>query len=65
MAALGLVGWALASGQNADPEVFFSAGSLLLIAGLAGCGGVAGTPGRGVHAQSRFTFHVPRLTPLP
>jgi hypothetical protein len=33
--ALGLVAWALASGRNSDPGVFFGAGSLLLIAGLA------------------------------
>jgi hypothetical protein len=35
VAAGGLVGWALVSGRNSDPEVFFSAGALLLIAGLA------------------------------
>ncbi len=33
--AIGLVAWALMSGRNADAGVFFGAGSLLLIAGLA------------------------------
>ena len=32
--AAGLVVWALVSGQNSNPEVFFSAGSLVLVAGL-------------------------------
>ena len=35
LAAVGIVGWALASGRNADPGVFFGAGALLLVAGLA------------------------------
>jgi ABC-type antimicrobial peptide transport system permease subunit len=33
--AVGLVAWALLSGRNTDPGVFFGAGSLVLIAGLA------------------------------
>lgn len=33
--AIGLVAWALMSGRNADAGVFFGAGSLLLVAGLA------------------------------
>jgi putative ABC transport system permease protein len=33
--AIGLVVWALASGRNADAGVFFGAGSLSLVAGLA------------------------------
>jgi ABC-type antimicrobial peptide transport system permease subunit len=32
---LGLVGWALASGERTNAEVFFGAGTLLLLAGLA------------------------------
>jgi ABC-type antimicrobial peptide transport system permease subunit len=35
LAAVALVTWALASGHNADPGVFFGAGALLLMAGLA------------------------------
>ena len=35
LAAVAIVGWALVSGQNADPDVFFGAGALLLVAGLA------------------------------
>ena len=35
LAAVGLVAWALVSGRNADPGVFFGAGALLLVAGLA------------------------------
>jgi putative ABC transport system permease protein len=35
LTAVAIVGWALASGHNADAEAFFSAGALLLIAGLA------------------------------
>jgi len=35
LTAIGLVAWALMSGRNADAGVFFGAGSLLLIAGLA------------------------------
>ena len=35
LAAVAIVGWALMSGQNADPDVFFGAGTLLLVAGLA------------------------------
>ncbi len=33
--ALALVGWALAKGETAAAEIFFSAGALLLVAGLA------------------------------
>src|ERR1043166_1124730 len=33
--ALGIVGWALATGQSANAGAFFGAGALLLIAGLA------------------------------
>jgi ABC-type antimicrobial peptide transport system permease subunit len=33
---VGILGWAFATGHNADAEVFFSGGCLLLIAGLAG-----------------------------
>ena len=36
VAAVGLVGWALATGNRSSAEVFFSAGALLLIAGLMG-----------------------------
>jgi ABC-type antimicrobial peptide transport system permease subunit len=36
LTAFAIVGWALMSGHNADAEAFFSAGALLLIAGLAG-----------------------------
>ena len=36
LAAVGLIGWSVASGDNASAETFFGAGSLLLIAGLAG-----------------------------
>jgi putative ABC transport system permease protein len=36
VAAVAIVAWALMSGHNTDPEAFFSAGALLLIAGLAG-----------------------------
>jgi ABC-type antimicrobial peptide transport system permease subunit len=36
VAAVAIVAWALVSGRNADPEAFFGAGSLLLIAGLGG-----------------------------
>ena len=35
LTAVAIVGWALASGHNADAGAFFSAGALLLIAGLA------------------------------
>jgi len=35
LTAVAIVGWALASGHNADAEAFFSAGALLLVAGLA------------------------------
>ena len=35
LAAVAMVGWALLSGRNADPGVFFGAGTLLLVAGLA------------------------------
>ncbi len=34
IAAVGNVGWAVAKGETANAEIFFSAGSLLLIAGL-------------------------------
>jgi len=34
-AAMALVPWALVSGQHANPEMFFTAGALLLIGGLA------------------------------
>src|ERR1043166_9580901 len=34
VAAIGIVGWALASGESANAEVFFSAGALFLLAGL-------------------------------
>jgi ABC-type antimicrobial peptide transport system permease subunit len=34
LAALGLTGWALAKGEKSNPEIFFSAGSLLLMGGL-------------------------------
>jgi putative ABC transport system permease protein len=36
MGAVGLIGWALASGASSSAGTFFGAGSLLLIAGLAG-----------------------------
>ncbi len=36
MLALAIVIWAVLKGETSNPEVFFSAGSLLLIAGLAG-----------------------------
>jgi ABC-type lipoprotein release transport system permease subunit len=36
LAGVSLIGWALAGGRRASPEIFFGAGSLLLIAGLAG-----------------------------
>jgi ABC-type antimicrobial peptide transport system permease subunit len=35
LAAVAIVGWALLSGRNTDPDVFFGAGTLLLVAGLA------------------------------
>ncbi|MFM1769993.1 MAG: hypothetical protein RJA22_2522 [Verrucomicrobiota bacterium] len=35
-AALGLIGWALSRRDGASPELFFGAGALLLVAGLAG-----------------------------
>jgi len=35
VAGIALVGWALASGRQADPGAFFGAGALLLVAGLA------------------------------
>jgi ABC-type antimicrobial peptide transport system permease subunit len=35
LAAVAIVGWGLMSGQHYDPGVFFSAGTLLLVAGLA------------------------------
>jgi ABC-type antimicrobial peptide transport system permease subunit len=35
LAAVAIVGWGLMSGQHADPDVFFGAGTLLLVAGLA------------------------------
>ena len=35
VAAIALIGWALLSGRNTNPGVFFGAGSLVLIAGLA------------------------------
>ncbi|HOX56125.1 MAG TPA: ABC transporter permease [Candidatus Paceibacterota bacterium] len=35
VAAVAMVCWALVSGRNADPGVFFGAGALLLVAGLA------------------------------
>ncbi|HVM47185.1 MAG TPA: FtsX-like permease family protein [Candidatus Acidoferrum sp.] len=59
--AVALVGWALASGQNAAPGVFFGAGSLLLIAGLA----AAATWLARVARPSRSTLHAPRSTPAP
>ena len=34
-AAAAIVGWALVSGRNADPGVFFGAGALLLVSGLS------------------------------
>src|SRR6185503_9322070 len=34
--ALAIITWALLKGETSNPEVFFSVGSLLLIAGLAG-----------------------------
>ncbi len=36
LAAVALIGWAVASGKSSSAETFFGAGSLLLIAGLAG-----------------------------
>jgi len=35
LSAMGLVGWAIARGSTSDAETFFSAGALLLIAGIA------------------------------
>src|SRR5262249_35428484 len=35
LSAVGLVGWAIARGATSDAEAFFSAGALLLIAGIA------------------------------
>jgi putative ABC transport system permease protein len=40
--ALGMVGWALSQGRTNDAETFFSAGSLLLISGLAFASGWLG-----------------------
>ncbi len=37
-ATVALMAWALASGRNTDPGVFFGAGSLLLVAALAAAG---------------------------
>ncbi len=36
LGAVGIAGWALVAGEKQNAEVFFSAGALLLIAGLAG-----------------------------
>ena len=35
LAVVGIIGWAVAKGETSNAEVFFSAGALLLVAGLA------------------------------
>ncbi len=63
-AALGMVGWAAASGETADAETFFSAGSLLLIAGLALAAAWLGRfARRRTSAAAGDTSHEPALTP--
>jgi ABC-type antimicrobial peptide transport system permease subunit len=39
LGGVAIVGYAIARGETTDPEIFFEAGSLLLIAGLAGAAG--------------------------
>src|SRR5947207_3842043 len=55
MAAVGIVGWALASGESADAEIFFSAGSLLLVAGLGASAACLGRLARAAGA-SRYSL---------
>ncbi len=68
-AAMGLVGWALLSGRNASPGVFFGAGALVLVAGVAAAAAWLGrlarptpaprpTPGTSASPAS----HAPRAT---
>jgi ABC-type antimicrobial peptide transport system permease subunit len=40
LGGVGLVGWALAAGGNSSPGIFFGAGSLLLVGGLAVAAGL-------------------------
>ena len=58
-ATLGVVGWAVAKGEVTNPEVFFSAGSLCLIAALGGVGWLlrrlSADPGRGMEAKECLT----------
>jgi ABC-type antimicrobial peptide transport system permease subunit len=55
--AAGLVGWSLATGRSTNPGVFFGAGSLVLIGGLAWmAGGLArGSQTRAAHRTTHFT----------
>lgn len=55
LAAIGLVAWAMAKGDTANAEIFFSAGALLLIAGLAFVGAWLRWLG-GVEARRAFTL---------
>jgi len=49
------VAWALAAGEGENPEVFFSAGALLLVAGLASTAAWLGRLARAGH-ETRFTL---------
>jgi ABC-type antimicrobial peptide transport system permease subunit len=53
IAAVGIVGWELASSESANAEVFFSAGALLLITGM---GAAAAWLGRQARAGSASRF---------
>jgi len=55
LAAGGMVGWAVASGRQADAGVFFGAGALLLVAGLAGAAVWLGRLG-GTDAKAQLTM---------
>jgi hypothetical protein len=55
VAALGIVGWALVSGESANAEFFFSAGALLLVAGLGASAGWMGRLSR-AGGKNRFTL---------
>jgi ABC-type antimicrobial peptide transport system permease subunit len=56
IAALGIVGWALATGQRADAEAFFGAGALLLIAGLSAAVAWLGSLAKDAHAPNLTLF---------
>ena len=63
--AVGVVAWALAAGESANPEVFFSAGALLLVAGLASTAAWLGRLARAGHSTVGQASHLSMGRPAP